>query len=61
MDEKELISVINQCKRSGATKLDLSDKQLISLPSEIGDIVKLQELNLSMNKLKTLPQGIWKL
>jgi len=51
MTEQELLQVIENAAREGATSLDLSGKQLSQLPPEIGQLTNLQSLNLSDNQL----------
>ena len=56
---------IEEALKSGATELDLSVKwtdekspQLYELPESIGQLVQLQSLNLSNNKLLVLPESL---
>ncbi|WP_413175371.1 COR domain-containing protein [Anabaena azotica] len=58
MTEAELLQVIEEAARDGVTKLDLSFKQISSLPGEIGQLTNLQSLNLSSNQLSNLPPKI---
>jgi hypothetical protein len=52
----EALRRINKCQRYwNARKLDLSDLKLSRLPEAIGQLSRLQELNLSGNGLSTLP------
>jgi internalin A len=55
MTREELLEVIEEVKRSGQTKLDLSGKGIKELPSEIGQLSNLTILDLSFNHLRTLP------
>ena len=51
MTNEELLQVIEEAKVSGATRLDLSDKGITSLPSEICRLKSLTWLNLDRNQL----------
>lgn len=61
MTNEDLLKVIEETKASGATKLDLGGKGLISLPSELFLLTKLIRLNLSLNDLVEIPTEICKL
>jgi internalin A len=52
---------IEEARKSGARKLDLSLLKLSTLPEAIGQLSQLQELNLFGNQLSTLPEAIWQL
>lgn len=54
----DLVIVIRHCKRSRSSKLDLSGRELKSLPTEIFDLKSLEELDLSNNKLDSLDEKI---
>jgi len=58
MDKQELLKRIEEAKRSGATKLDLSHEKITELPPEIGKLHKLTELDLDNNQLTALPPEI---
>lgn len=61
MDEKEVLRIIKQAAEKGETSLHLSDKELTSIPPQIGSITELRELWLSRNKLSSVPGEIGKL
>ena len=50
--------IINNAKRRNHTSLDLSQKDLVALPPEIGQLRGLKKLDLSGNKLTTLPAEV---
>jgi internalin A len=58
MDRSELLTVIEEAKRSGQTRLDLSSKQITELPEEIGQLINLTSLDLRSNQLTVLPESI---
>lgn len=58
MEDKELTDFIYKAVKKGRKKLDLSSKDLASLPPEIGMITTLTQLDLSGNRLTTLPAEI---
>ena len=41
------------------TVLDIHDNQLESLPDSIGDLQRMSKLNLSHNRFKEIPQGVF--
>ncbi|MBE8999850.1 leucine-rich repeat domain-containing protein [Nostoc sp. LEGE 12447] len=61
MTNEELLQIIEQAVRNKVTKLDLSGKGLITLPSEIGQLTNLQTLYLNNNQLSSLPSEIGQL
>jgi internalin A len=61
MTNKWLLKIIEKAKASGATRLDLSDKGLTTLPPEIGQLTNLTILDLSHNQLTRLPPEIGQL
>ncbi|MFM7406681.1 MAG: leucine-rich repeat domain-containing protein, partial [Cuspidothrix sp.] len=61
MTQEELLQVIEQAAREGVTELDLSGKNLTTLPPEIVKLVNLQSLYLWNNQLSSLPPEIVKL
>ena len=58
MDEKELLEIVEQAAKEGRTELDLSKKNITTLPPEIGSLKDLTTLNLSYNLLISLPAQI---
>ena len=52
------ITILGQKYNISTIKLDLSNKNLESLPSEIWNLINLQILNLYNNKLESLPAEI---
>ncbi|RLD58851.1 MAG: hypothetical protein DRJ01_12055 [Bacteroidetes bacterium] len=61
MDKQDVLKIIETAKLKKAKNLDLSNKDIKILPSEIGDLSHLENLNLSYNYLKDLPPEIGKL
>lgn len=59
--EEVLIEILEQARKDGVTKLDLSRRGITKLPSEIGQVTRLTTLDLSGNKLSTLPPEIGQL
>ena len=57
----EALKRIGECLRRRATVLDLSRLGLTSLPSRIGQLAKLSELNLAHNRLRDLPPELGQL
>jgi internalin A len=61
MDVQELLHIIKKSVQDKVSVLDLSGKGLKELPSEIGQLIHLNELYLSSNELRTLPSEIGQL
>ncbi|WP_107666955.1 leucine-rich repeat domain-containing protein, partial [Cyanothece sp. BG0011] len=61
MTEEELLQVIEQAAKDKRKFLKLWDKNLNSLPPEIGQLTNLTSLNLSFNQLTDLPPEIGQL
>lgn len=58
MGKTELLDILEQGQKYKAIKLDLRDKSLEELPSQIGYLTNLRELYLSNNWLKSLPSEL---
>jgi len=58
MDKADVLQFILRSKQEHTTELDLSNKGIIELPDEIGDLIDLTTLNLSYNNITTLPLSI---
>lgn len=58
MKKQDLLEIIDYAARARASKLDLSNQGLITLPPEIRLLTHLNTLNLSFNQLTTLPSEI---
>jgi internalin A len=61
MDEQELIAIIEQAAIDRLTTMDLSDKGITAIPTEIKKLTNLQQLNLSHNQITFIPTEIEKL
>ncbi|MHC4867621.1 MAG: COR domain-containing protein, partial [Planctomycetota bacterium] len=61
MNQEELLKIIEQAARAGRTELNLRDKNLTSVPAEIGQLKDLTRLNLSNNNLTSVPAEIGQL
>ena len=61
MTEAELLKVIKEAARTGATQLDLGYCELAALPPEIGELDQLSSLDLCGNDLVSLPAEIGRL
>jgi small GTP-binding protein len=57
-DNQEILRLIEQAAKEGRTTLDLSGKQLTSLPPEIARLTNLTRLDLSNNRLTSLPPEV---
>jgi internalin A len=57
-DDTEILELIKQAAKEGWTELDLSSKELTSLPREIAKLTNLVYLKLSGNLLMSLPPEI---
>ena len=55
------LAAIKEAARTGATELNLINEGLTTLPSEVGQLVNLQTLDLADNQLTTLPPEIGQL
>ncbi len=58
MDSKETLQFILKAKEQQAPELDLSNKGIDHIPSEIGQLIQLKVLNLSFNQITELPSSI---
>ncbi len=58
MTNEELLKKIEEAKASGATRLDLTDKLLTTLPPELFQLTNLKVLNLRGNYINQLPPEI---
>jgi len=61
MDIDELVFFIKKAKDKKSKSLDLSNRDLTTLPPEIGELTHLEHLDLSYNYLETIPREIGKL
>ncbi len=61
MDKQDVLKIIETARLKRVKNLDLSNKDIKILPSEIGDLSHLEHLDLSYNYLKELPPEIGKL
>ncbi|RZM82905.1 COR domain-containing protein [Leptolyngbya iicbica] len=61
MTQDELLQIIEKAAAEGATKLDLRENQLSSLPPELGQLQNLSALDLRSNQLSSLPPELGQL
>ncbi|QLE54960.1 COR domain-containing protein [Nostoc sp. TCL26-01] len=54
MSNQELLQIIEQAARDNVTELDLSNKELTTLPPEIGQLSQMRSLDLRFNQLSSL-------
>jgi len=55
MDDKQVLETIAKAKKDAAATLDLSGKNLTTVPPELAQLTNLQRLDLSGNQLTTVP------
>ncbi|WP_427162498.1 COR domain-containing protein [Aliinostoc sp. HNIBRCY26] len=58
MTNEELLRIIEQAAKDKVTELDLSNKNITTLPPEIGTLFNLRSLDLWNNQLRNLPAEI---
>lgn len=58
MDKEDLLTIIATAREEKISVLDLSNRDIDELPSEIGTLKDLKLLNLSYNNIQTLPAEI---
>lgn len=56
----EVLGSISEAEIAKITKIDLSDRELTEIPSNIGNFKKLKTLNLNNNKIKTIEKDTLK-
>ena len=61
MEDAELLEIIARAKNEGATDLNLSNRGIKRLPSEIGQLTNLIVLFLHNNQLSSLPPELGQL
>lgn len=61
MPKAKLLRLIREAKNDGREELDLTQKGIVELPSEIGSLIKLRTLDLKLNYLKVLPPDLGEL
>jgi internalin A len=61
MTREELLALIDQAAEENWRELDLSDRELTELPSEIGQLTNLRMLDLSRNQVTQIPEAIGQL
>jgi len=61
MTDKELLEIIDQAAKDGRTELDLSGKNIKSVPPDLGELTNLTWLSLSNNKITSVPKGLGEL
>ena len=61
MNQKELITTIEDARDAQAKELDLKGQGITKLPKEIGWLANLEDLNLQGNDLELLPEQIGQL
>ena len=58
MTKEKLLKIFQAAKTSRRTSLALGDNKIKELPSEIGDLTNLMDLDMSRNELESLPAEI---
>lgn len=61
MNKSDILNFLKSARDQKSTTLDLSNKNIIELPDEIGDLIDLKVLNLSYNNIVSIPDSICKL
>ena len=59
--QDELLRLIDEAAADGRPTLNLAGKKLNELPLEIGQLTKLQSLDLNFDRLSSLPESIGQL
>lgn len=58
MEEQDILEIISAARSGNLTRLDLSNRDIETLPAEIGTLESLEFLDLSYNSIETLPVEI---
>jgi hypothetical protein len=61
MNQKEFIDTIQRAVKEGSKKLELQNQRITSIPNEIGELTKLEELHLLGNAIVEIPTAIGEL
>lgn len=61
MNKEEIVFFIKKAKEKKSKSLDLSNRDLIELPHEIGELTSLEHLDLSYNNIREIPPTIGRL
>lgn len=61
MNKEDVLYFIKKAKEKGSKSIDLSNRDIVEIPAEIGELTELEHLNLSYNEIEYLPSDIGKL
>ena len=61
MNKEDVLYFIRKAIKKGNRSIDLSNRDIVEIPAEIGELTELEHLNLSYNEIEYLPSEIGKL